>query len=360
MAMTLKKAVLASCAGLAVAQTGKYPTGEEMSALWTQFKSVYPAAVADWDAFESNIKQAVDMNAEQGVTCTDLFNGPDCVFGITKFSGMPQKDFEASHMGYKRSAERQDAEVLDLDALRAALKDAPDAVDWRKKGAVTPVKDQGDCGSCWAFSATEEIESSVFMATGKLPVPLSTQQIISCDKSDDGCDGGDTTTAYQYVKKAGGLDSAKDYPDKSSTTGRTGKCKKKTEVDAKVSGFSYAVKPCDSGACKNQDESGLAVALASKGPISICVNAAGNGWQNYMRGIYSKKCSGAASQLDHCVQLVGYDKTGATPYWIVRNSWAADWGIDGYMHLEMGKNLCGVADEATLVSATAMEGTVTV
>merc|ERR1711988_785343 len=97
----------------------------------------------------------------------------------------------------------------------------------------------------------------------------------------------------------------------------------------------------------------VAAALATKGPISICVNAGGNGWQVYKKGVFSKKCSGASSKLDHCVQLVGYDKTGSTPYWIVRNSWAADWGIDGYMHLEMGKNLCGVADEATIVQATA-------
>jgi C1A family cysteine protease len=232
-------------------------------------------------------------------------------------------------------------------------------VDWRKQGAVSAVKDQGSCGSCWAFSATEEIESAVFMATKKLP-DLSTQQIISCDKQDDGCNGGDPPTAYQYIKKAGGIDSASDYPDKSHTTGKTGKCVKHSEVDAKVTGWAYAVKPCNKGQCKDADETGLATALATKGPISICVNAGGNGWQVYKRGVFSKKCSGASSQLDHCVQLVGYDKTGDTPYWIVRNSWNTDWGIDGYMHLEMGKNLCGVADEATVVTATAAVQTVTV
>merc|ERR1712151_858570 len=104
-----------------------------------------------------------------------------------------------------------DAPVLDL---KTAGLDAPTSIDWRTKGAVSKVKDQGQCGSCWAFSTTEEIESQVFMTTGKLP-DLSTQQIISCDKTDDGCDGGNTETAYAYVKKAGGIDTAKDYPDKS-------------------------------------------------------------------------------------------------------------------------------------------------
>merc|ERR1712232_134003 len=121
----------------------------------------------------------------------------------------------------------------------------------------------------WAFSTTEEIESAVFMATGKLET-LSTQQIISCDKKDDGCDGGDTVTAYKYVQKAGGLDTASDYPDKSHKTGKTGKCTWDKKAVAKVSGFTYATKPCDKGQCKNQDEDALALALDTKGPISIC------------------------------------------------------------------------------------------
>merc|ERR1711975_55899 len=141
-------------------------------------------------------------------------------------------------------------------------------VDWRTKGAVTAVKDQGQCGSCWAFSTTEEIESSVFMATGKL-LTLSTQQIISCDKVDDGCNGGNTETAYKYIKKAGGIDTASDYPDKSHKSGRTGKCGWDKKKAAKVSGFTYAVTPRNKGPCKHQDEDKLAASLAAKGPISI-------------------------------------------------------------------------------------------
>merc|ERR1719408_577029 len=102
-------------------------------------------------------------------------------------------------------------------------------------GAVTPVKDQGDCGSCWAFSTTEEIESSVFMATGKLET-LSTQQIISCDRVDDGCNGGNTETAYKYIQKAGGLDTASDSPDTSHRSGRTGKCEWDQKKAVHVSG----------------------------------------------------------------------------------------------------------------------------
>lgn len=326
--------------------------------MWTRFKKQYnrqyPNDVSSYLIFKTNVLKAVKYNAEQNVTCADLFDGHDCVFGITKFSDISEEEFNKKYMGYKPSPRPVAAPVLELDASQAA----PKSVDWRSKGAVTKVKDQGQCGSCWAFSTTEEIESAVFMATGKLET-LSTQQIISCDTVDEGCNGGDTVTAYQYVEKAGGLDLASDYPDKSHKSGNTGKCTWDKKEVAKVSGFTYATKPCDSGKCKHQDETALATALATKGPVSICVNA-GNGWQLYVGGIYKRHCSGAARKLDHCVQLVGYDMTGDTPYWIVRNSWNTDWGMEGYMQLEMGKNACGVADEATIAQISSESSTVVV
>lgn len=336
------------------------PSESEIDAMFERFnKEFISKSQSNGDArresFGKNVKQAIFDNYEQGVKCVDLFDDENCVFGITVFSDMSEGEFKATRLGYKRVAERLNMPVLGLDGHNASQ-----SVDWRQKGAVTDVKDQGQCGSCWAFSTTEEVESQVFMKTGKLPV-LSTQQIISCDKgSDDGCDGGDPVTAYQYIEKAGGLDSASDYPDKSHISGNTGKCTWDKKTVAKVSGFTYATKPCDKGKCKNQDEDALAAALDTKGPISICVNAGGNGWQNYKSGVFSKRCSGASSALDHCVQLVGYNKNGKTPYWIVRNSWNTDWGIKGYMHLEMGKNLCGVADEATIAEATLVEETTVV
>merc|ERR1712232_761082 len=145
---------------------------------------------------------------------------------------------------------------------------------------------------------------------------------------------------------------------KSYKSGKTGKCTWDKKEVVKVSGFTYTTKPCGKGACKHQDENAMATALAAKGPTSICVNA--ESWQNYKRGIYSKKCSSAADDMDHCVQVVGFDKSGAKPYWIVRNSWTTDWGIKGYMYLEMGKNLCGVANEATIPEVSKFEDIITV
>lgn len=346
-------ALLSFAVADAVVEGPSFPSEKEVDAMWTRFQADFKhnnpssASVGRRAAFGENVIQAVRLNFEQGVECKDLFDDERCVFGITVFSDMSQEEFKATKLGYKPQAERTNMLVLDLEGLPNASR----AVDWRQKGAVTPVKDQGSCGSCWAFSTTEEVESQVFMKTGKLPV-LSTQQIISCDKVDQGCNGGDTPTAYAYIKKAGGLDTAADYPDRSHSTGETGKCSWDGKKVDTVTGFTYATKPCTKGGCKHQNEDALATALAAKGPVSICVNAGGDGWQVYKRGVFSAKCSGASQDMDHCVQLVGFDKSGDKPYWIVRNSWAASWGIEGYMHLEMGKNLCGVANEATIAEVT--------
>lgn len=241
----------------------------------------------------------------------------------------------------------EDVPVAEItDEMRAA---APAKLDWSTTGAVTAVKDQGQCGSCWAYSATEGIEAGVFMAT-KDSIKLAEQQIISCDKTDAGCDGGDLPTAFKYVEKNGGIDTESDYPDTSNRSGRDGTCKKSAKKKVKVTGYQYAVPPCTRGQCKNQNESDMMAALNTYGPLSVCVNA--NSWDDYTSGIYTTRCSGAASQLDHCVQLVGYDTTGSTSYWKVRNSWAASWGENGYIRLPMGENACGIADEAMYVEAT--------
>lgn len=239
------------------------------------------------------------------------------------------------------------------DEMRQA---APDALDWSAQGATTPVKDQGNCGSCWAYSATEGIEAGLFMATGQ-NIKLSQQQVVSCDKSDGGCNGGDLPTAFEYVQKNGGIDTESDYADTSSSTGKTGKCQKKKPSVVQITDYEYAVPPCESGNCKNQKESDMMAALNTFGPLSVCVNA---DWDSYSSGIYTKKCSGGYYDLDHCVQLVGYDTTGSQSYWKVRNSWASDWGEDGFIRLPMGTNACGIADEAMYVKAEMVSSEVNV
>lgn len=263
--------------------------------------------------------------------------------GVTKFSDLTQAEFE-QRLNFRHHSKPLATEVYKPTLARGAV---PASVDWRNRSAVTAVKDQGDCGSCWAFSITEQIESNWFLA-GKKLTEFSVQQIVSCDKGDDGCDGGDTLDyAVDYVKKAGGLALEKTYPYTSGDSGKTGKCKEDFKVaGGKVQGFTWATPSCpEDTACKHQDFDTLKANLAAHAPASICVNA--HGWGDYKGGIFSLKSCGsfAYDSMDHCVQLVGY-----TPkYWIVRNSWAADWGMDGYIHLEMG-NTCGVADYASFVT----------
>jgi len=240
------------------------------------------------------------------------------------------------------------APVVEItEEMRAA---APASIDWSTQGVLTAVKNQGQCGSCWAYSATEGIESYLAMNAGVLE-ELSEQQVISCDKTDAGCNGGDLPTAWNYVKKAGGIVKESAYPDTSNSKGKTGSCKSKklTNKVASVSGYSWAVPECTGGSCSGQDEDGMKAVLASKGPISVCVNA--GSWDSYSGGVLGGSCSAAYDDLDHCVQLVGYDTTASTPYWKVRNSWGTSWGESGFIRLPMGKNFCGIADEAGIPTA---------
>jgi len=261
--------------------------------------------------------------------------------------------------GFKRMPRSSNAVVPVFEITEQMRAAAPASVDWSTQSVLTPVKNQGQCGSCWAYSATEGIESYLAMNSGSLR-ELSEQQIISCDKTDGGCNGGDLPTAWDYVKNAGGIVAESAYPDTSSSAGETGSCKKHQLSDkvASVSGFTWAVPECTGGSCKNQDEDGLKAVLASKGPISVCVNA--GSWDWYTGGVLGGSCSASYNDLDHCVQLVGYDTTASTPFWKVRNSWASSWGENGFIRLPMGQNFCGIADEAAIPTAALLSSVVSV
>jgi len=192
------------------------------------------------------------------------------------------------------------------------------------------VKDQKQCGSCWAFSTTGNVEGQWFLAGNKL-VALSEQQLIACDKGngDHGCMGGLPSTAYGYIQKAGGLDTEADYPLTSTLPISFAKCK----FDK-----SKAVAAISSSIAIDSTESQMLAWLTKNGPISIGVNAAGSTWQTYKSGIVSN-CK--VSQPDHGVLIVGYG-TGPKPYWIVKNSWNTKWGEDGYIRLAYGSNQCNI------------------
>jgi cathepsin F len=288
-------------------------------------------------------RQGLENGAKAGLKNTES------TFGLTKFSDLTQAEFKAKYLTRKPHPDAASFPVAPRQAIKKP-NSVPATFDWRDKGAVSPVKDQGQCGSCWAFSTTESVESQWFLKSGTLPI-LAPQQIVDCDTVDQGCGGGDLPTAFSYVTTAGGLDSEESYPYTSGDSGSAGTCAfEKTTIEAQINNFTYGIPPCfDTCNKQNSEEVALQAAVYNHGPMAICVDA--DPWQDYSGGVLSSGCAHGYTDLDHCVQLVGYNFQASQKYWIVRNSWNTDWGIDGYIYIAEGKNVCGIADEVAFANA---------
>jgi len=275
--------------------------------------------------FEASLKRATALNAKS----------KKAQFGVTKFSDMSPQEFRETVLMNRTIVPNR---IPGVPVLEKKVEAVPASFDWRIQGAVTPVKDQGQCGSCWAFSATENIESMWILAkkATNSTVSLSPQQIVDCDDWDAGCEGGNPYTAYEYVMSAGGMEPVKDYP----YTAQDGNCNfQSKDIVAKISNWEYATEFYSETTLQNN--------LVGWGPLSICVDAAN--WQDYQSGVMSWEECAWVNELDHCVQLVGYNTNNNNDYWIVRNSWGLNWGINGYIWLEMWRDTCGLAHEATCV-----------
>jgi len=207
----------------------------------------------------------------------------------------------------------------------------PTNYTWVSKGATTPIYNQEQCGSCWAFSTTESIESMNFLK-GNTLTSRSMQQIVDCDTNDDGCDGGNPPTAYEYVISAGGLETYASYP----YTAKDGKCKfQKSLIAQSISNWQYVT--------RIRSVSQMQEFTYSTGPPSVCVDA--STWDSYKGGVYTRADCGTA--LDHCVQIVGWDIVKGQNVWLVRNSWGTDWGNAGFLYVSMTDDACGINDEVT-------------
>nr|ACO10357.1 Cathepsin L precursor [Caligus rogercresseyi] len=214
----------------------------------------------------------------------------------------------------------------------------PTHVDWREDGAVTPVKNQGQCGSCWAFSSTGSLEGQTFRKTGKL-IPLSEQNLVDCSRKygNNGCEGGLMDFAFTYIRDNKGIDTEGSYPYE----GVGGRC----HYDPSKKGSS------DIGFVdvKKGSEEELLKAVASVGPVSVAIDASHMSFQFYSHGVYfESKCS--PENLDHGVLVVGYgtDENSGEDYWLVKNSWSENWGDQGYIKMARNKkNMCGIASSAS-------------
>jgi len=251
--------------------------------------------------------------------------------GMNEMGDMTHAEFKSTKLGYNR---------VDRTHLRAKNacaipnKKAPATVNWVTAGAVTPVKNQGQCGSCWSFSTTGAMEGAVFVASKQLQ-SLSEQQLIDCStaQGNEGCNGGLMDDAFQYIISNGGLTTEDDYP---YTATGPNTCNTNVQLMSTCTGY------CD---VTSGSETALAAAVAL-GPVSVAIEADQNCFQFYSGGVLSDPTCG--TNLDHGVLAVGYGSDAGTPYWLVKNSWGASWGLAGYVWIAKdtgGVGECGIASE---------------
>jgi len=297
-----------------------------------QHGKTYASAVLEAKAFSAwaTHQETIATHNAKGLTYT---------LGHNEFSDMTSEEFFTKYVGYNRAAYKPSGNFH----VGVSNSSVPDAVDWVEKGAVTPIKNQGMCGSCWAFSTTGAIEGAYAIASSKL-VSLSEEELVQCDQVDQGCQGGLMDNGFTYASQKG-LALEDDYPY-TSGTGIRGLCDdaKAAKPAVHVAGF----KDVPSG-----DEDALLTAVAQQ-PVSVAIEADKSVFQLYKSGVLSSP--GCGTNLDHGVLAVGFGTdTGplAKKYWKVKNSWGATWGEDGYIRMVRGQNMCGIASQASYPTGAA-------
>lgn len=252
--------------------------------------------------------------------------------GMNQFGDLSAEEFKEHYTQGFVGPSNSFARSQNLHAPRSEV--LVDSVDWSAAGAVTPVKNQGQCGSCWAFSTTGAIEGIQQIVVGEL-LSLSEQQLVDCASSEgnNGCNGGLMDFGFEYAIKNGGLDSEGDY----KYLAKQGPCD--TAKEKKTNSKITAYKDVAEGS-----EDDLLNAVTSQ-PVSIAIEADQSGFQFYKSGVFDGTCG---TKLDHGVLLVGFGTDDAEKkYWKVKNSWGESWGEEGYIRLVRGKNLCGIANRAS-------------
>jgi len=282
--------------------------------------------------FSDNVNKVNELNAAAQAA------GRNTRFTVNKFALLSNEEFRAIYLNARMPADwtpSKDSTFAPI-ATKAEIGGLPNTYDWRTvtPPVVTPVKNQGQCGSCYTFSTTGNMEG-VWALAGNPLVSLSEQNLMDCDHTcidgvcDGGCDGGLMANAFTWIVKNGGLESEADYPYQ----GVNGKCQfDKSKIVASITNFTFITKTAPQ----------MQAFLFKNGPISIAADA--TMWQYYYSGVWYFYCG---TSLDHGILIVGWgtetDMFGQTmPYWIVKNSWGKDWGVNGYILIERGNDECGL------------------
>ncbi|TYZ60225.1 hypothetical protein PybrP1_000567 [[Pythium] brassicae (nom. inval.)] len=274
------------------------------------------------DIFAVNARQVATHNAQAGVSFTMELN---------QFADLSWDEFKRWYLGNP-----QNCSATTRNPRSPAYGAVPDEKDWRQDGAVSPVKNQGKCGSCWTFSSTGCLESHLKLKHGQM-VLLSEQNLLDCADAFDnhGCNGGLPSHAFEYVHYNGGIDTEASYPYEA----KAGKCKFNTyHVGAQVASVVNITA---------RDETELKAAVGTAGPVSVAFQVVSD-FRFYKSGVYeSAECKSGEQDVNHAVLAVGYGAEDGKKHWIVKNSWGDAWGMSGFFQIARDKNMCGVADCAS-------------
>ena len=303
------------------------PDWKEFSKFQSRFRKSYDTMEelnARFTIFRENLRNIIQHNLDSRQNFT---------MGINQFTDLTPEEFK---IFYANGVNRNYVKKSCKNFIGTGATTLPDSLDWRTLHAVTPVKDQGQCGSCWSFSATGAMEGAWSIKRGVLE-SLSEQQLIDCSKiyGNLGCNGGLMDNAFEYVID-NGLCDEEDYP----YTAKGGSCN--TQCLSVVS-----MSNCADVVANNQVVLKEAVAI---GPVSIAIEADTRYFQSYSSGVLTSSSCG--TNLDHGVLIVGYGTENDIPYWLVKNSWGTSWGESGYVKIERSSStndpgVCGIAMQAS-------------